>query len=90
MFYFSHENRIYGLTFLDDTNGQKKAEVNELGLKLADTLLNYRITGAAPLIKIPITLISGAKDKNWDIDPRNIPAKFENLIDTMWEYFADN
>ena len=90
MFYFSHENRIYGLTFLDDTNGQKKAEVNELGLKLADTLLNYRIAGAAPLIKIPRALISDAKDKNWDIAPRNIPSEFENPIDTIWEYFADN
>ncbi len=83
MFYFSHDDHIYGVTFLEDTYGQKKAKVNKLGLKLAGTLLKYRLTDAAPLIKIPRMLILGAKDKNWDIDPRHVPSKFKNFIDTI-------
>ena len=89
MFYFSHEDRIYGLTFLDDTNGQKKAELNMLGSKLADSMLD-RLVGVGPFITIPKTLISGAKNKNWDIDPRDIPSKLDNLVDTIKEYVTDD
>ena len=89
MFYFSHEDRIYGLTFLDDTNGQKKAELNMLGSKLADSMLD-RLVGGGPFITIPKTLISGAKNKNWDIDPRDIPSKLDDLVDTIKEYVTDD
>ena len=83
MFYFSHEDRIYGVAFLEDTYGQKKAELNELGSRWADSMM-YQAAG--PLKIIPLKLMWGAKNENWDIDPRHIPSKLENLMDAIKEY----